>query len=199
MSGLAEGSRGATSADRSPCRYAPGAMAAPSGRRLGPESGSIFVRTYREGVAAKAGHDLVIEVTRWEATFDPETIELTADARSLEVREGLRGIKPLTDKDRAEIRKNIDEKVLRGEPITFRSSGVDRSDSRLVVRGDLTMAGTTGPVTAQLGIDPDGRITGTIALTHSSWGIKPYRGLMGALKVRDDVEVEIDVRVVGER
>jgi polyisoprenoid-binding protein YceI len=169
-------------------------MAAPSGQRLGPDSGSILVRTYREGVAAKAGHDLVIEVTRWEATFDPATVELTADPRSLEVREGLRGVKPLTDKDRAEIRKNIDEKVLGGEPITFRSSGVDRSGGRVLVHGDLTMAGSTRSLAAELDVDPGGRITGKIALTQSAWGIKPYRGLMGALKVRDDVEVEIDVR-----
>src|SRR5919106_3403653 len=96
--------------------------------QLGPESGSLLVKTYREGVAAKAGHDLVIEVTRWEATVDvaadraSSQVELSADSRSLEVREGLRGIKPLTDKDRGEIRKNIDDKVLHVQPITFRTS-----------------------------------------------------------------------------
>ena len=42
------------------------------------------------------------------------------DGISLQVREGLRGIKPLTDKDRADIRKTIDEKILRGQPISFR-------------------------------------------------------------------------------
>jgi polyisoprenoid-binding protein YceI len=173
-------------------------MGAASARRLGPQSGSIIVRTYREGVAAKAGHDLVLDVTRWEATFAPETVELTADARSLEVREGLRGVKPLTDRDRAEIRKNIDEKVLRGAPISFRSTRVDRSGGRLTVQGDLTMAGSTRPLTAQLDAEADGRITGTVTLTQSAWGIKPYRGLMGALKVRDAVEVEIDVRMAGE-
>jgi polyisoprenoid-binding protein YceI len=172
-------------------------MAAPSGRKLGPESGSILVRTYREGVAAKAGHDLVIEVTRWDATVDPGTVELIADARSLEVREGLRGVKPLSDKDRAEIRKNIDEKVLRGQPITFRSTAVDLTDpdGRLVVDGDLTMAGSTHPITAELNVATDGRVTGTIPLTQSAWGIKPYRGLMGALKVRDELEIVIAAHV----
>jgi hypothetical protein len=28
-------------------------------------------------------------------------------------------------------------------------------------------------------------------VTQSDWGIKPYRGLMGALKVRDEIEVVI--------
>jgi hypothetical protein len=38
-----------------------------------------------------------------------------------------RGVAPLTDRDRAEIRKNIDRSVLREEPIAFRSTGAQRS------------------------------------------------------------------------
>jgi hypothetical protein len=49
-------------------------------------------------------------------------------------------------------------------------------------------------VTARLDVDADGRITGTIPVTQSDWGIKPYRGFMGALKLRDEVEVVIDAR-----
>jgi polyisoprenoid-binding protein YceI len=170
---------------------------------LGPDSASLQVRTYREGVAAKVGHDLVIEVTRWEATVDiaaepaSSAIQLSADARSLEVREGLRGVKPLTDKDRSEIRKNIDEKLLRGQPINFSSSAVNMADAdrRLLIEGDLTMAGSTRPITAQLDVATDGRVSGTIPLTQSAWGIKPYRGLMGALKVRDELEIVIDAQL----
>jgi polyisoprenoid-binding protein YceI len=165
--------------------------------RLGPDNASLQVKTYREGVAAKAGHDLVIDVTGWEATVDVpgSTVELSADPTSLQVREGLRGVKPLTDKDRAEIRRNIDEKILRGQPITFRSSSVRRADGDLLVEGDLTMAGSTRRVTAQLNVGADGRVGGTIELTQSDWGIKPYRGLMGALKVRDEVEIVVDARL----
>jgi polyisoprenoid-binding protein YceI len=175
---------------------------APGSHRIGREDGSLVVKTYREGLAAKAGHDLVIDVTRWEATIDAAagTVELTADPRSLEVREGVRGVKPLTDRDRGEIRKNIDDKVLGGQPIEFRSSAVRIPDGpgRLTVEGELTMAGSTRPVAAQLDVGGDGRVTGTIALTQSAWGIKPYRGLMGALKVRDDVEIVVDVRLPAE-
>jgi polyisoprenoid-binding protein YceI len=170
---------------------------------LGPGSAALQVRTYREGVAAKVGHDLVIEVTRWEATVDiaaepaSSAVQLSADPRSLQVREGLRGVKPLTDKDRSEIRKNIDEKLLRGQPISFRSSAVNLTDAdgRLVIEGALTMAGSTRPITAQLSVATDGRVSGTIPLTQSAWGIKPYRGLMGALKVRDELEIAIDAQL----
>ena len=33
--------------------------------RYGPDTGKLEVHTYREGVAAKVGHDLIIEVTKW--------------------------------------------------------------------------------------------------------------------------------------
>jgi len=167
--------------------------------KLGPDNATLLVKVYREGVAARMGHDLVLEVTRWEATVDVDAaspaIELTADPRSLEVREATGGVAPLTDRDRAEIAKNIDRNVLRGEPIAFRSTTVRRSDDRLLVEGELTMAGRTAHVAAQLDVAGDGQISGTVPLTQSAWGIKPYRGLMGALKVRDEVEVVIDARL----
>jgi polyisoprenoid-binding protein YceI len=159
--------------------------------RLGPDNATLQVLTYREGVAAKVGHDLVIEVTRWEATVEPDSVVLEADPRSLEVREGRRGVKPLTDRDRDEIRRNIDDKVLRGQPVAFRSRSVVREGDGLTVEGDLSIGATTRPLTARLDVAGD-RVTGTIPLTQSAWGIKPYRGLMGALKVRDEVEVAID-------
>jgi polyisoprenoid-binding protein YceI len=173
-------------------------MALPPGtRRLGPDNASLEVRTYREGVAARAGHDLIIDVTRWDATVEIDepagwTVELNADPRSLEVREGLHGVKPLTDKDRVEIRKTIDEKVLGGHPIRFRASGVRPADGggRLMVGGELSIAGSTRALTAELSIQ-HGEVSGTIPLMQSTWGIKPYRGLMGALKVRDEIEVVI--------
>ena len=37
--------------------------------RLGPERGTLSVHTKRGGAAAKAGHDLVIEVGSWSATL----------------------------------------------------------------------------------------------------------------------------------
>ena len=181
-------------------------MSLAAGRHeLGPETGSLIVRTYREGMAAMAGHDLVIEVSRWEATLDiaaepsESTLWLKADPRSLEVREGLHGVKPLTDKDRVEIGRNIEEKVLHGQPIEFRSSAVRRpdGDGRLVVEGELTMAGSRRPVTVQLDVEAGGNVRGAVTLALSGWGIKPYRGLMGALKLRDEVEIAFNGRLLG--
>jgi polyisoprenoid-binding protein YceI len=166
---------------------------------VGPGGGTMQVRTYREGVAQRVGHDLVFDVGRWEATVRVRedgalsSVELTADPRSLQVREALHGVKPLTERDRADIGRTIDEKLLRGRPIAFRSSAVEEAGGRLVVQGELDLAGATRPARFELDATPDGRVAGTLPLAQTAWGIKPYRGLMGALKVRDTVEVVLDV------
>ena len=174
-------------------------MAIAAGRHtLGPKNASLVVRTFREGVASKVGHDLVIEVTEWEATLTvagESSLELRADPRALRVREGLHGLKPLSDKDRGDILRNVEQKVLGSEEILFRSRHVAADGDRLTIQGDLTLAGATRPVAAEAAVDADGSAAATIVLTQTEWGIKPYRGLMGALKVRDDVEIELAARL----
>ncbi|GAA3160811.1 YceI family protein [Nonomuraea roseoviolacea] len=172
---------------------------------LGPESGRLLVTTTRAGFGAKAGHDLTIEVTRWrgEATIDPadpagSSVTVEVDAGSFEVREGTGGVKPLTASDRAEIEKNIREKVLysaRHPVITFRSSRVEGTAESFRVEGDLTMAGATRPVVVE-GSVAGGRVTGSAVVVQSRWGIRPYSAFLGALKVGDEVGVRFDVGLV---
>jgi polyisoprenoid-binding protein YceI len=83
--------------------------------------------------------------------------------------------------------------VLQGRPIGFRSTAVrpEGDGAALTVEGELTIAGATRPVAMRLEVGPDGRVSGRVPLTQSDWGIKPYRGLMGALKVRDELEIEL--------
>lgn len=158
----------------------------------GPDTGSLEVHTYREGVAAKVGHDLIIEVERWSASDDGGALELTADPTSLVVREGNRGVKPLTDKDRASIRKTIEKDILGRDEIRFASKSVEAG----TVKGDLTIAGRTQPVEFDLRRDGE-RVHATVPVVQTRWGIKPYRGFMGALKVRDDVEIVLDAAGAG--
>ncbi len=171
----------------------------PGTHKVGPDDGSLQVHTFREGMAQKVGHDLIIGVERWEATVEvgqdgaPAAITLDADAESLRVREGVHGLKPLSDKDLKDIHEGIDDKVLRKQPITFRSSSVGHSDGRLTAAGELTMVGTARPANFEVGLGDDGRVTGKLNVVQSEWGIKPYKALMGALKVRDDVEIVLDV------
>jgi polyisoprenoid-binding protein YceI len=169
---------------------------------LGPQNGTLSVRTGRRGAIAKAGHDLVIEVDGWGATVeigaDPEQIvlELTVDSNSLQVRDGTGGLKPLDEDDRSNISQTIIEEVLKGTPIAFRSSAVQvRGDGRLHVQGDLELFGGINPIEFDLNLEDDKHVTGRAVLKQSAWGVKPYTALFGTLKVADEVEVVIDGRL----
>ncbi|MEV5747966.1 YceI family protein [Actinoallomurus sp. NPDC052308] len=169
---------------------------------LGPDSGSLLLRTSRSGVGRKVGHDLTIEVTRWsgEAAVDPTdpaslSVNVDAEVDSLRVREGTGGVKPLTDSDRAEIEKNAREKILHAGAhplITFRSSGAQGTPESFTLTGELTIMGRTRPLTVRGGVADD-RVRGRATVVQTQWGIKPYSALLGALKLADEVEVEFDL------
>ncbi|MCP9953322.1 YceI family protein [Actinomadura madurae] len=169
---------------------------------LGPDSGRLLVRTGRSGLGRRAGHDLTIEATRWSAAVEarepldatsPEvSIEVTVEVDGLEVREGTGGVKPLSDQDRAEIKKNL-RKVLdvrRHPRIRFVSTGAGED----AVEGDLTIMGRTKPVRVRA-VRAGDRVRGGATVTQSRWGITPYSAFFGALRLADDVEIEFDLRL----
>jgi polyisoprenoid-binding protein YceI len=163
---------------------------------LGPDNARLIVATGRQGVAARAGHDLVLEVMQWEATLKVAahaaacSLVLTVDAASLEVVGASGGMKPLTDKDKADIRATIDKQVLKRQAIEFRSIAISRSDAGLTVKGLLGLRGEERPVS--FAISSDGAmITGGLRIDQRDWGIKPFSALFGALRVDAYVTVEV--------
>lgn len=175
---------------------------------IGPENGRLLVRTHREGLGARAGHDLVIEATRWagqvriDATEPPRgRVDVRVDARGLEVREGHGGARPLTDRDRLEIKGNIEDKVLhvdREAELSFTAEQVAVEDRHARLTGDLTIGGQTRPAGLDVDLEPaaDGlHARGAVQVRQTDFGIKPYSALLGMLRVADDVEVEFDVRL----
>lgn len=157
-------------------------------------------------MGAKMGHDLKLEAARWSGSVnvdadDPSasSVEMTADPRSLEVSEATGGLKPLSDKDRADIAKN-QEKTLQTAKfpeITFRSTSVTGAAPKVSVEGDLTIAGTTRPVTLDVDIEEDGGeavLTARTPVIQTEFGVKPYSKL-GALKVKDQVDLKVTIRL----
>jgi len=171
---------------------------------FGPPNGRLTIRTSRAGLGRRAGHDLAIEATRWagNATIlisDPgqSSVTVTVEAGSLTVREGTGGLKPLTDADRAEIKRTLESEQLlhtaEHPTITFRSTRVTGTPEDFEVTGELTIKGRTHPVTVHGGSDGDGQVCGWATVHQSTWGIKPYTAFLGALKVADEVRIEYAV------
>jgi polyisoprenoid-binding protein YceI len=167
---------------------------------FGPENGALWVMTTRTGGAAKAGHDLLIHVTAWQATLevgeDPArtSVVFDADATSLRVRDGIGGMQPLGDDDKASIQETIDDEVLKRMDIAFRSTAVQTAadGSRISVQGELTLVGQSRPIAFDLTVGDDGKLSGRTVVKQTDWGITLYSTLFGALKVADEVEVVID-------
>jgi hypothetical protein len=181
-----------------------GAVAAITGKfRLGPDNGRVILKTGRAGLAAKAGHDLTIEITRWSARVEvPDeeaggvgaaTITAELDLGSTAVREGTGGAKPLTDRDRGEIKKTMSG-ILGDGRASFTSSRIIKTGaSGGAIEGMLTINGKTQPVRLQVSEPGPGRYRGAGTVVQSAYGIKPYVGFFGALKLRDEVGVEFEV------
>jgi polyisoprenoid-binding protein YceI len=182
-------------------------MAVHAGRHaLGTERGRIVLRTFRDGLASQAGHDLTIEVTRWsgELTVGDDLtladITVRIDLSSLVVRDGTGGLKPLTDRDRREIGVTA-RKVLgtdRHPEATFTSSAFEPAPAGGgALTGVLTLAGTQRPQNLQVSEGGPDTYHATATVQQSAFGVKPYTAFLGALKVRDAVEVDIDLDLSG--
>lgn len=174
---------------------------------IGPDAGRVLVRTGREGLAAKVGHDLTIEITRWRARVnvpDPNAGGLAAaalivelDLNSLAVLEGTGGAKPLSDKDRGDIQAQA-SKILGGQSTaSFASAKVIPAPGAVggAVEGTLTLNGTSRPLRLQVVSSAPGQYRGTATVRQTDFGITPYSGFFGALKLKDDIAVEFEVIV----
>jgi polyisoprenoid-binding protein YceI len=170
---------------------------------LGPDRGNLTVRTGKTGAAAKAGHNLLIEMTVWEATIElgeqleQAEITLRVDTGSLRVLEGTGGMQGFGDSDKASAEQTIHDDVLKGVPVEFRSTEVWRNPggTAISVRGELQLAGQRRPISFELAVDDEGRLTGNTTIAQTAWGMKPYSTLFGTLKVADEVQVAIDARL----
>jgi polyisoprenoid-binding protein YceI len=178
-------------------------MAVSAGRhQLGPDRGRILLRTFRDGLASQAGHDLTIEVGRWSGalTVDedqtPSGLEVQLDMGSLIVREGTGGLKPLTDRDRREIavtaRKTLGADRHPEAAFTAKEFQAD-ADGGGVITGTLTLAGEARPLRLQVRETGPGQYRATTSVVQSEYRIKPYSGFLGALRVRDAVEVAAEI------
>jgi polyisoprenoid-binding protein YceI len=168
---------------------------------IGPNAGRVLVKTGREGLAAKVGHDLTIEITRWRARASvPDAVggglhaaalQVELDLGSLVVREGTGGAKPLSDKDRADIQATA-AKVLGAAGIATYASAKFVPEAE-TIEGTLTLNGTARPLDLHVTNAGPGQFRGTTTIRQTDFGLTPYSGFLGALKLKDDIAVEFEV------
>jgi polyisoprenoid-binding protein YceI len=177
----------------------------PGRHQLGPDRGQIMLRTFRDGLAATAGHDLTIEATRWSGVLEinddlsPASLEVRIEMGALAVRGGTGGIKPLSDRDRREIAVTA-RKVLAADrypEAVFATDTFAPAPSGGEISGTFTLRGTARPLTLRVSETGPDRYHAEATVVQSGYGIKPYTAFLGALRVRDAIDVAIDVDLSG--
>jgi polyisoprenoid-binding protein YceI len=175
--------------------------------RLGPSDGRVILRTYREGLAAQIGHDLVLELTLWSAVTAPPdaegaaSLEARVDLTSLRVLEGTGGAKPLSDRDRRDISGNA-RKALDTEhhpEAVYRSTRFTQTDDGGVFDGVLSLHGVDRPLRVTVTQTEQGGYRASATVRQTDHHIKPYSAFLGALKLRDTVEVDVEVAPGADR
>ena len=178
-------------------------MAVLAGRhQLGPDQGRIILRTFRDGLAAQAGHDLTIEATRWSGVLgvnedlSPADLDIHIDMGALVVRGGTGGIKPLTDRDRREIAVTA-RKVLasdRHPEAVFAAAGFEpEAGGGGEISGTLTIGGQARPLKVHVTQTGADRYHAEAQVVQTDYGIKPYTAFFGALRVRDAIDIAVDL------
>ena len=180
---------------------------------LGAGAGRVLVKTGREGLAARAGHDLTLEITRWSARLTvPDadgggtasaTLTAELDLGSLAVREGTGGAKPLSDRDRRDIQAQAGKILGGAATASFASSRVIPSSSASpssasangAIEGTLTLRGTSRPLRLQVTSPAPGAYRGSATIRQTDFGITPYSGFFGTLKLKNEVTVEFEVTI----
>ena len=157
---------------------------------------SITIHVGKAGLFSVAGHEHWVNAPVASGAIDDSatpSIEFKVNAASMEVKPD-----PKVDaKTQAEIQKDMQEMTLesaRYPEIAFRSSRVTKTaEGQWKVEGDLTLHGVTKPVRAD--VKRSGEVyTGRTNIKQTTFGIKPVSVGGGLIKVKDELEIEFQIR-----
>jgi YceI-like domain len=162
-------------------------------------SATCSVFAFKEGLLSAVGHDVKLEVKRFELSIADGSVRATFHANSLEavcaMREGREDRAALSSSDRKTIEGYVRDDILharRHPTITFVSQSIEAEDDGFLVEGDLTLHGRTRRVEVPVRSE-GGALRARVTLRQPDFGITPFRALLGALRIQPQVEVEVVV------
>jgi polyisoprenoid-binding protein YceI len=157
---------------------------------------TLTIHVGKAGLLSAAGHEHWINAPISSGKYseaDPPRIEFSVSAAKMEVKPD-----PKVDaKTQADIQKDMQEMTLESAKypeIVFRSSRVVKSgDAQWKAEGALTLHGVTKTVRADVKKTGDA-YTGRTTIKQTDFGIKPVTVGGGLVKVKDELEIEFQIR-----
>jgi len=174
---------------------------------LNANSGKLFVYTFKEGFLSTVAHDLLIDVTNFtiklnvsDASAQSASVEAEILANSLKIvcamKDGQQNYDALKEKDKADIEEATFKDVLHPSKypiINFRSTNIQEKDGTYHVKGELTLHGVTRPIEFDAKTTTGKDLKGRVTIAQKDFGIKPYKALLGTLKVKNEVDIAFDL------
>jgi polyisoprenoid-binding protein YceI len=155
---------------------------------------NITVKVEKTGLFSAFAHNHTIQAPLFSGKLDNEkrTAMLTFHSKDMRVVD--EGVK---DSEKTDIEQTMkSDKVLDVEKfpeIRFASTSITGHDGgRYLVKGDLTLHGTTRPIEFPVTFSKD-HYTGSVKLKQSDFGISPVSIAGGTVKVKDLIEVVFEI------
>jgi hypothetical protein len=154
---------------------------------------TITIHAHKAGLFSGFAHDHVITAPIASGTLDAKamTIQLTVAAKQMKVADP-----GVSEKDRAEIQSTmLGPKVLDPDKypeIRFQSTHVEKIGDHYRVTGKLELHGASRELSFDVTGGPD-RYQGKTKFKQTDFGMEPISLGGGTIKVKDELEIEIDV------
>jgi polyisoprenoid-binding protein YceI len=164
-------------------------------RPINAAESKLTVRAFKTGLFSGFADNHEIEAPISEGSVDEGTghVKFAVDSRRMKV------LDPQMNPNR---RQEVQDRMLGPEvldsgrfpQITFESTSVEKSNQEVfVVPGQLSLHGVTRPIVVNVR-KMNGRYTGTCTLKQRDYGIAPISIAGGTVKVKDELQIEFDIR-----
>ena len=177
----------------------------------------LVVHVFAAGLLSPVLHDHHLVPEQWSGalTFAPERlpdvgVTVTIAADSFRDRQPALSAEDLTTVE-AQVRGPGVLDAARHPEIVYRAQRLDVQERRSTegmdgvggtLQGQLTLRGRSRPLAVPVVAQWSGdrlRVTGSVSLRQTDFGIEPYRRFLGTVAVRDEVVVELTVEAVRGR
>ena len=159
-----------------------------------PGYSTISIHVHKSGLFSAMGHNHEISAPVAQADIDAKAMSaaIVVNAADLKVVDT-----ELSDKDRASVQQTmLGPKVLNAEKfpeIRFRSSKIEQtSPEHFRVTGSLELHGSKKDITFEMAGGPR-EYKGITKLKQTDFGIEPVSAGGGTVKVKDEIELEMDI------
>jgi hypothetical protein len=160
--------------------------------------GTIDVFTFKEGLLARAAHDLQLRLGEFAITLDGEAVRGEFSLRSLSlvgpVEDGVVRPEAYDAGKRADVERAMNDDILhtaQNPTAVFTGRAVPRGEG-FAVDGSLQLAGREAPLSFAVRKE-GGQYRAEIELEPSRWGIPQYKAMLGAIRLKDLVRIALAV------